>query len=483
MLQVLLSKLTGMPAAPKLQRNVAPYKLQMLKGFKLALLDLSSPTAAQPSSLVAAALLQVGATVQQLPAITAKAPPQAAGEVATNKPPPATKMALEAVVVDLLGSATTPELLSQLSSQLTNRVLSNLLPCASILILARDDCDKHVAGHMGLAAFIRSLAKELGAKGARINLLIVKNTAAASQQSGDAANLSSAMSFFLTKKSAFVTGQTLLLSLGERPPPAIATDASATNPVAPLYAGKLVLVTGAARGIGKAVADGFAAEGATVIRVDRDKILNDPNAIAADLGTAEGRQLIASTVAAKYAGKAVDVMVHNAGITRDKTLAKMSERDWADVMRINMSSIKELNAAVNWAEDGTAVLMSSVSGLAGNFGQTNYAAAKGVLMGWARSDADFFLGSSSSSGNRRKLVCIAPGFIISDMTAKMPFMMRTIAARSCSLLQGGLPVDVANAVVFFSSPAGSAGFAGECVRVCGGNVVGADTAYLYRSHL
>jgi 3-oxoacyl-[acyl-carrier protein] reductase len=166
----------------------------------------------------------------------------------------------------------------------------------------------------------------------------------------------------------------------------------------------------------------------------------------------------------------LDIFVHNAGITRDKLLVNMDEARWNAVMAVNISSQlrinEELLASPVFAEDGRIISLASTSGIAGNRGQSNYAASKAGVIGMVRATASRFDGTGGT------INAVAPGFIETDMTAKMPLLMREAARRLSSLQQGGLPVDVAETIAFLASgPAG--GINGQVIRVCGQNLVGA----------
>lgn len=179
---------------------------------------------------------------------------------------------------------------------------------------------------------------------------------------------------------------------------------------------------------------------------------------------------LVETVRARF-GQA-DVLVHNAGITRDKTLRKMSEEQWAAVVRVNLQAILSINeaAGLHGAEPllrpgGSVVLMSSINGIAGAMGQTNYSLTKGALLGYARALAP------PLRNHGLTINCIAPGFIETDMVRQMPPLLQLLGRRANALSQGGLPEDVAAAAAFFASHH-SRGVTGQVLRVCGLNAVG-----------
>src|SRR5690606_22348556 len=158
----------------------------------------------------------------------------------------------------------------------------------------------------------------------------------------------------------------------------------------------------------------------------------------------------------------VDIVVHNAGITRDKTLAKMSEALWNSVIDVNLLAPQRLTQALLDAgtlrNDGRVVLIASISGIAGNLGQTNYAVSKAGLIGLAQAWAPV-LGVRGITLN-----AVAPGLIETQMTAAIPFTIREAGRRMSSMSQGGLPQDVAEAVAWFAQPS-SGGVSGQVLRV------------------
>jgi 3-oxoacyl-[acyl-carrier protein] reductase len=164
----------------------------------------------------------------------------------------------------------------------------------------------------------------------------------------------------------------------------------------------------------------------------------------------------------------IDVVVHNAGITRDRTLARMKPEVWDSVLDINLGAVVRTTSALepHLRDYARIVCLSSIAGIAGNMGQTNYAASKGGIVGYVRTKA-LELASRGITVN-----AVAPGFIETRMTAAIPVAIREVARRLSALGQGGQPEDVAQAIVFLSSP-GAHGVTGRTLRVCGGAFIGA----------
>jgi 3-oxoacyl-[acyl-carrier protein] reductase len=330
-----------------------------------------------------------------------------------------------------------------------------------VLVLGRpaDGADVTAdAARQALDGIVRSLAKELRS-GSTANLLWVE----------DEASLESALRFFLSGRSAYVDGQPVRLGPGEAPNP--------TDWDRPL-AGKTALVTGAARGIGAAIAEVLARDGAKVIAADLTqagealaKVANKigGTTLHLDVASPEAPKRLLDHLAAHTDG--LDILIHNAGITRDKLLANMKPEHWDAVMAVNLESQLRINAALLDSDQlnpqSRVVCLSSTTGLSGNRGQTNYGATKAGVIGLVRSSAAAFAAHGASTIN-----AIAPGFIDTEMTAKMPFATREVARRLSSLQQAGLPVDVAEAAAWLSSP-GAGGVNGQVLRVCGQNLVGA----------
>jgi 3-oxoacyl-[acyl-carrier protein] reductase len=338
-------------------------------------------------------------------------------------------------------------------------ILRTLEHSAHIVILGREPetlADPLAAStQQAIEGFSRSLAKEMR-NGGTVQLLQVHD--------GAESQLEGALRFFLSPKSAFISGQVIRLT------PCAAQVQDWSRPLA----GRKALVTGAARGIGAAIAETLARDGADVVLLDVPQAKSDVEALAARLG---GQALVLDICAAEAAPRLIehfpgglDILVHNAGITRDKTLANMTADFWDAVLNVNLNAPQVLTQALIEAgtlrDNGSVILMASISGLAGNRGQTNYTASKAGLIGLARALAP------SLKERGISINAVAPGFIETSMTANIPFALREAGRRMSSLGQGGLPQDVAEAVAWLSQP-GSGSVSGQVLRVCGQSVIGA----------
>jgi 3-oxoacyl-[acyl-carrier protein] reductase len=240
-------------------------------------------------------------------------------------------------------------------------------------------------------------------------------------------------------------------------------------------AGRRAIVTGAARGIGASIASVLAAEGAHVIGIDIPSAREALDATMRQLnGTALAFDIAAPEAPAQIAAaldeQGVDIVVHNAGITKDKTIAKMTDAAWQSVIDINLSAQERIDDALLAAgilrDGGRIIGVSSISGIAGNLGQTNYATSKAGVIGRVQSMAP------SLRARGITINAVAPGFIETQMTAKIPLTIREAGRRMNSMSQGGQPVDVAQTIAWLAHP-GSVGVSGQVVRVCGQSLIGA----------
>ncbi|MND58583.1 3-oxoacyl-[acyl-carrier-protein] reductase FabG [compost metagenome] len=338
-------------------------------------------------------------------------------------------------------------------------LLKSLAASAHVVILGRapeslDDPLASVAQH-ALEGFSRSLAKELR-NGGTLQLLYVGADADA--------QLEGALRFFLSPKSAFISGQVLRLD---------ACTSQVQDWTRPL-AGRKALVTGAARGIGAAIAETLARDGAEVVLLDVPPAKADLEGLAARLGGRAvaldiGTEGAAALLIAELPD-GIDIVVHNAGITRDKTLANMTPEYWDAVLAVNLKAPQQLTQALfdshTLKDGGRVVLLASISGIAGNRGQANYAASKAGMIGLAQAWAPKLAERGAS------IAAVAPGFIETHMTAAIPFAMREAGRRLSTLGQGGLPQDVAEAVAWLSQP-GAGAVNGQVLRVCGQAMMGA----------
>jgi 3-oxoacyl-[acyl-carrier protein] reductase len=308
-----------------------------------------------------------------------------------------------------------------------------------------------------LEGFTRSLGKEIG-RGIAVQLVYVAE--------GAEDEIASTMRFLLSPRSAYVSGQVIEIGPGVAKAPAIDWNL-------PLD-GKIALVTGASRGIGAAIAETLHRDGAGLILLDVPALAGDLAKVAKELD-AETIELditeedAPQRIAGELSG-GVDIVVHNAGVTRDRTIAKMPEDRWTSLMEINLSSEEriddELLGHELLRENGRIVCVSSMSGVAGNSGQTNYSTSKAGVIGMVEALAPELAKRGAT------INAVAPGFIETQMTAAMPVTIREAGRRMNSMSQGGLPVDVAETIAWFASPA-SAGVSGNVVRVCGQSLLGA----------
>ena len=341
--------------------------------------------------------------------------------------------------------------------------LRSLGKCGRIVVLGRppEACasSRQWTAQRALEGLTRSLGKE-ARRGVTANLVYVAE--------GAEHEAEATLRFFLSPRSAYVSGQVVRVA---------ANGTSHATPFdwAQPLAGKRAIVTGAARGIGAAIASALSAEGAHVIGIDIPSAKDALDATIRPLGgTALAFDIAAAETPAQIAAAldelGVDIVVHNAGITKDKTIARMTEAAWHSVIDINLSAQERLDdallAAGTLRDGGRIVCVSSISGIAGNMGQTNYATSKAGVIGRVQSMA-IPLGKRNITIN-----AVAPGFIETQMTAKIPLAIREAGRRMNSMSQGGQPVDVAQTIAWLAHP-GSAGVTGQVVRVCGQSLIGA----------
>jgi 3-oxoacyl-[acyl-carrier protein] reductase len=316
---------------------------------------------------------------------------------------------------------------------------------------------REATAQRALEGLTRSIAKEFG-RGMTAQLVYV--------EPGAEEFTDSTVRFLLSGRSAYVSGQ--VIRIGQ------VSSSPLTDWDHPLD-GKVALVTGAAQGIGAAIARVLARDCARVVLLDVPaagealaRVANEigGTALQLDLTRPDAPSTLAAQLLARHGH--VDIVVHNAGITRDKTIAKMSGDQWDAVLDVNLSAQERINDALIplLPEGGRIVAVSSTSGIAGNRGQTNYATSKAGVIGLVQSMAPILAPQGVT------INAVAPGFIETRMTARMPLAAREVGRRMNSMSQGGLPVDVAETIAWLAAP-GSAGVTGNVVRVCGQMWLGA----------
>ena len=408
----------------------------------------------------AGAEAHVAGSAEQLAAFTehgeaqGHSPVELTGEEGPRKP--------RALVYDATGVAH-PRELKQVYAFFQAR-LRSLDRCGRVVVLARPPAgaaDPFAASaSQALEGFVRSVAKEIGRKGATAQVVFVG--------AGAEGRVEPLLRWLLTERSAYVDGQPIHLSAAVAEP----AELPFTRPLD----GKVVLVTGAAQGIGADTARTLAREGARLIVLDHPSQEAPAAKIADELGAAllladvtdpDTPRAIAGLVDERFGG-ALDVVIHNAGITRDKMLVNMPEDRWDMVLGVNLLALMAMDEVLvpKLRDGGRMVFLASIAGIAGNTGQTNYAASKAGVIGYVRALAP------TVAARGIAVNAVAPGFIETRMTARIPFATREAGRRLCALSQGGLPTDVAETITFLSSP-GAAGLSGQVLRICGGMLLGA----------
>ncbi len=346
--------------------------------------------------------------------------------------------------------------------------MRQLESCARVVVIGTPpesvkDPSEQIA-QRALEGFTRSLGKEVG-DGGTVQLVYVAPKA-------DKA-ITSTLAFLLSPKSAYVSGQVVRIgAIG---------DSKAADKVEPVdwtkpLLGKVAIVTGASRGIGEQIARVLHRDGATVLGVDVPQAADDlhrvmgeldGDVLALDITAKDAPARIAHHVKTQHGG--ADIVVHNAGITRDKRLANMKEDVFSSAIAVNLTAPERITkvmleeGAIN--PNGRIIGVASIAGIAGNMGQTNYAASKAGVIGFVQSTAPTLKDGITINA-------VAPGFIETKMTEAIPFMTREVGRRLNAMSQGGLPVDVAETIAWYSSPASSA-VNGNVVRVCGQMMMGA----------
>jgi 3-oxoacyl-[acyl-carrier protein] reductase len=368
---------------------------------------------------------------------------------------------VKALVFDASGISDSTELVEL--QRFFYPAVGRLERCGRVIVLGTEPREAGSArahtAQRALEGFTRSLAKEIGGRGSTAQLVLVAP--------GGEDQLASTLRFLLSPRSAYVSGQVIRVGKGV----AEVADLDWERPLD----GRRALVTGASRGIGAAIAEILARDGANVIGLDIPQAAEELRRLTDEIGGADPIDLDitaedAPERIADGVGEGLDVLVHNAGVTLDRTIAKMPEERWTKLMEINLSSEERINDFLLdrglLRPNGRIVCVSSMSGIAGNSGQTNYATSKAGVIGMVEAMAPELAGRGAT------INAVAPGFIETKMTAAMPFGPREAGRRLSSLSQGGLPVDVAETIAWLASP-GSTGVNGNTVRVCGQNLLGA----------
>jgi 3-oxoacyl-[acyl-carrier protein] reductase len=420
----------------------------------------AAPGAARLVEAVARILASAGAeTATSLDEPVRSAAAAARLDAAVFNPEAPGAQRFKALVFDATGIADSTQLVAL--HAFFHPTVRRMAPSGRVIVLGTPPracgTPREATAQRALEGFTRSLGKEVG-RGATVQLVEVAP--------GAEDQLESTVRFLLSPRSAYVSGQVVRVT-----PSAVHPEVDWDRPLL----GRVALVTGAARGIGAAIAEVLARDGARVVGLDVPALGDELRAVAERLDgeameldiTDEGAP---AQIAERFSPGGLDVLVHNAGVTRDRTIAKMPADRWQGLMGINLASEERINDALIdggvLAENGRIVCVSSLSGIAGNAGQTNYATSKAGVIGMVEA-LEPLLRERGQTIN-----AVAPGFIETKMTAEMPLALREAGRRMNSLRQGGLPVDVAEAVAFFASPA-SAGVNGNVVRVCGQSLLGA----------
>ncbi len=366
------------------------------------------------------------------------------------------------LVFDATGISTVEELV-ELQGFFTP-VLRSLKSCARVVVIGTPPglaSGSEQIAQRALEGFTRSLGKEIG-KGGTVQLVYVAE--------GYEDSVLSTLGFLLSPKSAYVSGQVVRIGAHDE------THGSALADWTTPLAGKIAFVTGASRGIGEEIARVLHRDGAKIVGLDVPqaaddlvKVMNelDGDWLTLDITAPDAPQRIAHHLKEKHGG--VDIVVHNAGVTLDKKLANQTPERFGKVLQINLEAPERITAelleqgVIN--ANGRIIGVASIAGIAGNLGQTSYAASKAGVIGFVDSLTEKLTDGITINA-------VAPGFIITQMTAAVPFATREVGQRLNAMAQGGLPVDVAETIAWYASPASTA-VNGNVVRVCGQMMLGA----------
>jgi 3-oxoacyl-[acyl-carrier protein] reductase len=452
-----VAKQVGLPNPPRLER------------YKAGRPVISGPVLlGSPGGRLAGALTQILAAIDADVYTAMDEPLRAAAAQAGlgagifNPDAATTDERFKALVLDATGIESSGQL--EQAWAFFSPTIRRVMTSGRVIVLGTppEDCPTPMVSiaQRALEGLTRSIGKEVK-KGATSQLIYVAP--------GAEDQLESTMRFFLSPKSAFVSGQ--VVDVGARVAAAKAVDWES-----PLN-GKVALVTGAARGIGAAIAEVLARDGAHVVGLDVEPMSDElaevtgrvaGSSLTADITEPDAPARIADHLLADHGG--VDIVVHNAGVTRDKTLGRMTEEQWNMVIGINLTAPQRIDEALFERKavrrNGRIVSVSSISGIAGNAGQTNYSTSKAGVIGFVHAWAPQLAKRGIT------INAVAPGFIETTMTAAMPIAIREAGRRMNSVSQGGLPIDVAETIAWYANPA-SAGVTGNIVRVCGQSLIGA----------
>lgn len=385
----------------------------------------------------------------------------AAGAVTPYDPDLHSDLRLAVVVFDATGIRSSDRLRDLYD--FFHPVIPRVMPSGRVVVLASPPEEtgsiREATAQRAVEGFVRSVGKEVG-RGATAQLVQVS--------AGAEDNIESTMRFLLSAKSAYVSGQVIRVGPGT-----VSEPADWDRPLVD----KVALVTGAARGIGASIAATLARDGAHVVCLDLpaqgaalSEVANGigGSTLQLDITHADAPQLLAKHLRQRHEG--VDIVIHNAGITRDKTLARMRPEHWDLLMDINLGAQERIDDVLLGADvirpGGRIVGLSSINGIAGQFGQTNYATSKAGVIGRVHAMAP------AVAERQVTINAVAPGFIETLMTKAVPTVIREVGRRLNSMAQGGLPVDVAETIAWLASPA-SGGINGNVVRVCGQGWLGA----------